>query len=451
MLTRIRSFFEDRGIHPPENKITATFGFELMPVPDQVIIPLQQHIGAAAQPIVDEGDKVEEGQLIAKSDAFISACIVASVKGTITAIKDHPSPGGQNIRSIFIQTDKDIYNSKPSAFPSEHAPVDLEKYSKENIITKIKQAGIVGLGGAMFPAHVKFSTPPDKHIDTVILNGAECEPYLTCDHRIMLEAPEHILSALRIIMKSVGAKKGIIAIENNKSDAISRFNSLLSKSVHNHPNYNNIKIMALKTRYPQGAEKTLIYNCVGKEVPTSRLPLDVGVVVSNVGTAYAIYDAVIHGLSLTSRPLTISGAVKHPKNLIVRLGTTYKDVIDYCGGFSQTPQKVLSGGPMMGISLSRLDLPIVKGTSGIVVLSDPVSAQDNVCVRCGRCVDACPQSLMPNELFKYSKNKDHDKCEGFNIMDCVECGCCAYTCPARLDHLRWIRLAKKLIILKKTR
>ncbi len=451
MLNKLLSAFSSSKVYLEENKYSSSSYIEVMPSPDKVILPLQQHLGPILEPKVKQGDNVKEGQLIADSEAFISAKLHSPIDGKIIAIENRPTSLGINVRSIIIEAkDKNSAKGKDnkdkSSFPVLFKEHDL-KISSEQIQSLVKEAGIVGLGGAMFPTHVKLSPPKDKKITTVILNCAECEPFLTCDHRIMIEAPKHVLYGLAFIMLAVKADNAIIAIEENKKDAV----SLLKKNLFilKHNIFTKIKIKMLPSFYPQGAEKNLIHACTGKELPSGSLPHDLGMIVSNVHTSYAIYNSVVYKQPLTSRVITVSGDVKNRKNLLVKLGTSFQDIIDHCGGLSPGVEKVIAGGPMTGTSVSNLDVPIIKGTSGIIALHSVTEAiEENECIRCSRCINSCPMRLMPNHLHNFSKQKKYDRCKEYNISDCVECGLCSYVCPARLDHLRWIKLSKKLILLQ---
>ena len=322
---------------------------------------------------------------------------------------------------------------------------NLEQLSSEQILNIIKEAGIVGMGGATFPTHVKLSPPPGKDIDTMILNGAECEPYLTSDHRLMIERPEDVVFGLMAFMKVLNVKKGFIGIENNKPDALEAvYNAAKDKE--------GIEVVALKTKYPQGAEKQLIHACTGREVPSGGLPADAGVVVNNVGTAAAVANAIKKGMPLIERIVTVTGkGVKNPKNLLVKIGTSFREIIEQCGGFSGTPGKVIAGGPMMGIAQYSIDVPVIKGTSGILVLTEEetmIPAPSN-CIRCGKCVEVCPINLMPVYISNYSLQDKFEQAEASNAMDCIECGSCSFVCPAKRPLVDSIRVAKREILAKR--
>ncbi|WP_411679243.1 electron transport complex subunit RsxC [Clostridium thailandense] len=422
------------GVHPNDRKsYTASKSIEAAPLPNKVIIPVRQHIGAPCTPIVKKGDEVKKGQIVAKSDAFVSSNVHASVSGKVVDVADYPHSVFGMCLSIVIENDgQDQW--------IEGIPVDRDwqALSSDELRSIIREAGIVGMGGATFPTHVKLAPPPDKKIDTFILNAAECEPYLTADHRAMLEYADRIVTGVRITMKILGVTKGYVGIENNKPDAISTMTKAFEGT--------GIQVVGLPTKYPQGAEKMLIAVLAGKEVPSGGLPMDVGVVVQNVGTVIAIADAVCKGIPVIERVTTISGgAVKEPKNLLLRVGTTFKDAIECCGGFSKTPEKIISGGPMMGFAQSNLDVSIIKGSSGILALSkeDTNTGTESACIRCGRCVDACPMGLNPSMLSILGERGLFEEAkEEFNLLDCVECGSCVYGCPAKRNIVQYIRYCK---------
>lgn len=423
------------GVHPNDRKsYTSGKAIEVLPVPNKVTIPVRQHIGAPCSPIVKKGDEVKKGQVIAKTDAFVSANIHASISGTVVDIGDYNHPVFGKCQAIVIENDgKDEW---VEGIPVERN--DWEKLDKKELLNIIKEAGIVGMGGATFPTHVKLSPPPDKKVDTFILNAAECEPYLTADHRMMLEQSERIVNGVKITMKVLGIDKGYVGIEQNKPDAI----DVMTKAFEG----TGVQVVGLPTKYPQGAEKMLIRVLVEKEVPSGGLPADVGVVVQNVGTVAAISDAVLKGIPLIERVTTVSGgAIKEPKNLLVRVGTLFSDAIEYCGGFSETPEKLLSGGPMMGMAQSNIDLPIIKGVSGILALSkkDVNSGRESACIHCGRCVEVCPMHLVPSKLSILGERGLYEQAkEEANLLDCVECGSCVYVCPAKRNIVQYIKYCK---------
>lgn len=430
------------GIHPPYRKeYTEKKALEKAENPKVVYIPLQQHIGAPAKAIVEVGDDVKLGQKIGEQQGFVSCNVHSSVSGKVKAIQEHELPGG---RGICIVVENDF---KEELHESVKPKGTLESLSKEEIISIIKEAGIVGMGGATFPTHVKISPPPDKRIDVVILNGAECEPYLTADHRLMLEKPQDVVFGLKILMKALGVSKGYIGIEINKPDAL----EVIKKEAEK---YNDIEVVGLEVKYPQGAEKQLIYACTGKEVPSGGLPMDAGAVVNNVGTAAQIAMTINTGVPLVERITTVTGScIKEPKNLVTKVGTLVSEIIDQCGGFKENKKvgKVIMGGPMMGIAQYTIDIPTNKGTSGILCLDEEESRKpkEQNCLRCGKCLSACPAFLQPLYVCAYSLKNDFESAEKYRAMDCIECGSCSFVCPARRPLLQACRNAKREIILKK--
>lgn len=427
----------ERGIHPEYQKeITSNKPITSAQMPSRVVIPLSQHTGAPAKPEVNIGDEVKRRQLIGSPAGFVSAPVHASISGKVTAIAEFLHPSGRMISSVVIESDG---KDEGISFKEN---VDYMSLGVEEIKNIIKDAGIVGLGGAAFPTNVKLSPPKEKPIDTVILNGAECEPYLTADHRLMIEHPREIVEGLKIIMKTLGVNKGYIGIEENKPDALEKMREVVSKE-------SNIEIRSLEVKYPQGAEKMLIKAIKGREVPSRGLPMDVGVVVQNVGTALAIYEAVKYGKPLIERVVTVTGkGIKEPKNLMVRIGTLISDVVGQCGGFVDGAVKVIVGGPMMGFAQWSLDVPVVKGTSGILVLTEDeyVSSEEYFpCIRCGNCIDVCPMGLNPSMLSILSEKGRYEETKEYNLFDCFECGSCAFVCPANRPMVQFIRLAKSMV------
>ncbi|WP_408954932.1 electron transport complex subunit RsxC [Natroniella sp. ANB-PHB2] len=415
----------EHGIHPSYNKeLSHKESLKKANAPKEVIISLQQHIGAPAKPIVEVGDIVDLGEKIAEAEGFVSANIHASVSGEVVAIES---------TSIKIKNDGEDRLAEGIESQGE-----LEDLSSEELREIVSEAGIVGLGGATFPTHVKVSIPEDKNVESVILNGAECEPYLTVDHRVMVEQTEKMIYGLKALMKMSEAKEGYIGIEVNKPDAIERTKELISDEP-------NIKVVPLEVKYPQGGEKQLIEAVLGKEVPSGGLPLDVGVVVNNVTTAVVIAEAIQEGMPLVERGVTITGVISEPKNLVVRIGTPIEEVIDQCGGFKEEPGKLILGGPMMGQAQVDLTNPVTKGTSGILALSKANIAEyqeSKPCIRCARCVDVCPVKLIPTALMNLSQVDKVLKLKDHNVLDCIECGSCSYICPSKIEILDWIKLGK---------
>lgn len=425
------------GIHPPDKKkLSADKPIVETKPPQRVVIPLSQHTGAPCKPTVTIGQEVKKGQLIGEPVGFVSAAVHSSVSGKVTAIGEFPNAMGRMVTSVVIEND-----AKEEWTTLKDNP-DYMKLSPDELKEKIKAAGIVGLGGAAFPTVVKLSPPKEKPIDAVILNGAECEPYLTADYRLMLERPEEIIEGLNILMKILNVNKGYIGIENNKPDAIKKIKEVVSRA-------QGVEVYALEVKYPQGAEKMLIRALLGREVPPPPgLPMDVGVVVQNVGTTLSIYEAVRYGKPLIERVVTVTGeGIREPKNLMVKIGTLVSHLIEECGGFKDGAGKVVAGGPMMGFALPFLDIPVTKGTSGVLVVPEDkiVHAEEfGSCIRCGRCIDVCPMNLMPSMLSLYSEKGFYEGAKEYNLWGCFECGSCAYVCPSKRPIVQFIRLAKSL-------
>ncbi len=433
----VKEIREDRfagyygGVHPTENK-EYTEHMPLVPFPKQdvVVIPLSMHAGAPAQPIVAVGDKVKLGQKIGEAAGFISANVHSSVSGEVIAIAERPHANRGMCLSVVIQNDgKDTLCETVK-------PTDPADLTPEKIVEIVKEAGIVGMGGAGFPTNVKLMPP--KPIDTVLLNGCECEPYLTADHRILLEYADDVIYGLELMMQAVSAPRGVIVIEDNKPDAIAL---LQEKTAHKE----NIEIIAAKTKYPQGAEKMLIKRVTGRQVPSGGLPADVGCVVGNVSTAKAMSDAVKTGMPLVERATTVTGEyIKNPGNFMVRIGTSAKALVDYCGGITDESATVKAGGMMMGFPQTGLDAPIMKGSNGIIAINtDP--SQEVACIKCGRCVDVCPMELKPLYYAKFADTENWQGCKDYNIMDCMECRCCAYICSSKIRLIDKIRAGKNAV------
>jgi electron transport complex protein RnfC len=425
------------GIHPPDKKeLSKDKNISPTKPPKRVVIPLVQHIGAPCKLSVSVGQEVKKGEVIGTPEGFVSAPVHSSVSGKVIAIGEFPLATGRMVTSVVVE------NDGKEEWTSLRDNPDYMKLSPDELKGKVKDAGIVGMGGAAFPAHVKLSPPKEKPVDVVILNGAECEPYLTADYRLMIERPQEVVEGLKILMKILGVNKGFIGIENNKPDAV----EVMKKAASGEP---NIQICPLEVKYPQGAEKMLIKAAVGREVPPRGLPMDVGVVVQNIGTAVAIYEAARYGKPLIERVVTVTGeGIKEPKNLMVKIGTLVSDLIEECGGFKDGAAKVISGGPMMGFAMYSLDVPVTKGTSGILVLPEEgvVHAEDfGPCIRCGRCIDICPMGLMPSMLSVLSERGFYEETKDYNLFDCFECGSCTYVCPSKRPIVQLIRLAKSLV------
>ena len=425
------------GIHPPEKKELSEHK-KITPLkpPARVVILLRQHLGAPAKAAVSIGDEVKIGTVVGAPEGFVSAPVHASVSGKVIALGEFPTAMGRPAVAVVIEN-----NGKEEWEPLKEAP-DPMSLSPEEIKEKIKAAGIVGMGGATFPTFVKLSPPKEKPIDVIIINGAECEPYLTADHRLMVEKPTEIVTGLRLIMKALGVKKGIIGIEDNKPDAIEAMRTASSQ-------YPELEVCVPHVKYPQGAEKMLIKAATGREVPPRALPMDVGVVVQNIGTTYAVYEAVRFGKPLIERITTVTGeGIKEPNNYLVRIGTPVSELVNASGGMRNGTGKVVAGGPMMGFAISSLDVPVTKGTSGILVLPEEgiFHADDyKPCIRCSRCVDVCPMQLQPG-LFSVLVEKGHyEDAKAANLFDCFECGSCAFVCPSKRPIVQLIRLGKSMV------
>ena len=429
------------GVHPSENKLSCAKPIEVLPLPEVVTIPLAQHIGAPAVAKVAKGDKVLTGQLIAEAGSFMSANIHSPISGTVTAVD--MVPNGQGLRQMMI-TIKREGDEWAEGIDRSETLVRECTLSGAEIIAKIKQAGIVGMGGATFPTHVKLSVPPGKKAEALIINGVECEPYLTSDHRTMLEHGEELLVGVTILMKAVGVEKAYVGIENNKPDAIEHLTKLAA-------GYRGVEIVPLKVKYPQGGEKQLIAAITGRQVPPPpALPIDVGAVVCNASTTYAVYRAVQKNMPLIERVVTVTGkGMKEPKNLLTRMGTPIETLLEAAGGLPEgVSLKVINGGPMMGRAMVNLASPVTKGCSGITVMSgrDAERREASQCIKCAKCVAACPMGLEPYYLSKMSQKKNWEVLEQQMITSCIECGCCQSSCPSYLPLLDWVRLGKQTVM-----
>lgn len=427
------------GVHPPENKITANVRIEYLPVPESVVIPVTQHIGSPSTPVVIKGDTVRTGQIIAEGKGFVSANTHSSVSGKVNKVDTIVDSTGFRQTAVFIDVEDDKWIDEIDRSIEIKKDIDL---SPEEIIKRCSESGIVGLGGATFPSHVKLTIPSGKKCDVLIINGVECEPYLTSDHRLMLEKGEEVLTGITILMKALRVERAIIGIENNKPDAIALMTRLSS-------GFKGITVNPLKVKYPQGAEKQLIKALINREVPSGRLPLDVGTVVHNVGTAYAVYEAVQKNKPLFERVVTVTGrSLSRPGNFLVRTGTPISKLIEAAGGMPEDTGKIINGGPMMGKAVSNISVPVVKGMSGIVLIPKSEAFRDEIkpCIRCARCISVCPLNLEPYLLMTLSEKGLFDKAEAERITDCMECGSCSFTCPADRPLLDYIRLGKSTVV-----
>ena len=427
--------FKLGGIHPPENKFSAGQAIRNAELSKVVSIPVAQHIGTPSIPVVAKGDKVMVGQLIAKSGGFVSANIHSPVSGTVAKLDKIPDSMGYPKQAIIINVEGDEWLETIDRSETLVRECDLDGAA---IVQKINECGIVGLGGATFPTHVKLVPPKGMKAEYLLINGVECEPYLTSDHRLMLEKSDEILVGTSLLMKALNVDKAMIGIENNKPDAISLLKEKSSQ-------YKGIQVVPLKVKYPQGGEKQLIKAATGREVPSGALPIAVGCVVSNVGSAFAVYEAVQKNKPLFERVVTITGkSVPNPANLKVRIGTSVSELIAAIGGLPEDTGKVISGGPMMGKALANVDVPVTKGTSGILMIPGKEARRDEIkpCIRCSRCVTACPMGLEPYLLMTVAEKNLLERAEAERIMDCIECGSCSYTCPSSRPLLDYIRFGK---------
>ncbi len=428
------------GVHPPESKTaTETEATVRLPLPERVYIPMSQHIGAPSKPVVAKGDEVKVGTVIGEPRAAVSVPTHSSVSGRVTDVAPmlHPLTGTK-VPTCVIESDG---QDTPAEGIGERTTDGL---APADIVAAVRDAGIVGMGGAAFPTHFKLSPPAGKPIDTLLINGCECEPYLTADHRLMLERTGDLVAGTGFIARALGVEEIIIGIEDNKPDAVARVREATAGT--------GFRVRALRTKYPQGAEKQLIKACLGREVPSGGLPLDVGCVVQNVGTAVAVSEAVRLNRPLVERVTTVTGpGVTRPANLWVRIGTPVSALIEACGGYAGEPAKLIMGGPMMGIAVSTDAVPVLKGTSGVLVLDAASAAElrDHDCIRCGRCIKACPMGLAPQNLYYHIRSRRWDDAEKAHVLDCIECGCCAYACPAKIRLVHHFKLAKSEIARRK--
>ena len=427
--------FHIGGVHPNDNKITADAPIEVFPILDKVYISMAQHLGAPATPVVAKGDKVKVGDVIGEPAGFISGYVHASVSGTVTAVEPMKDLAGKLVMHVVIAVEGDEW--RPEIDRSSDIVRDI-KLSKEEILDKIKLSGIVGLGGATFPTHVKLSPPPGKKAEFLILNGAECEPYVTADDRIMREQSEQIFIGGKIMLKALGIERGFVGIEENKKAAIAQMKETGKK-------YPELEVIILKKKYPQGGEKQLIEAITGRRVPSLGLPIDVGVVVQNVGTALAVYEAIQKNKPLVESVVTVTGqCISQQRNLSLRVGTSFSQILDAIGGIPKDAAKFISGGPMMGKAVSNIDASVLKGTSAFLMLTEEQTKRKEEvnCVRCAKCIEACPMGLEPWLLNKLSRARRYDDLEKEKIYDCIECGCCLYTCPSNIPLLDIIRISK---------
>ena len=434
------------GVHPPESKnFSEDAAIEILPAPDKVMLPLLQNIGGPSASVVKAKQAVVFGEVIAKATGFVSVPIHSPITGKVLKEAVCTLPNGRHLKAIAIQAEGEQVSGEAlrnEIFGGEWPRDGLDQYSPQEIVKAIQDAGLVGLGGAAFPTHVKFTPNDKKPVDTVLINGCECEPFLTSDYRMMLECPDPIITGALLAGRATGAKQVIIGIEDNKPKAIEVMTRAAAGT--------GVKVVPLKTKYPQGSEKQLIMSVLKRKTPPPPgLPLDVGVAVSNVSTCAAIARAVIRKKPLTHRVITVTGGgVVKPKNILAPIGVSYGQLIDFCGGLTKDAARVIAGGPMMGFSFTDYDTPVTKGTSGVTILTnaDVKKAEETNCVRCGRCVDVCPMNLVPTKIAMASRYKEVDLAKQYNIMACFECGCCAYTCPASIPLVQLVRTGKAMVM-----
>ena len=435
--------FRIGGVHPAENKLTADKPIRDAMLPKQAVFSMFQHIGAPAKPVVKKGDKVKVGTLLAEAGGFVSAPVHSSVSGTVSKVDSVLDASGTRRAAIYVDVEGDEWEESVDRSGQLVRLSDRPELDSKTIIEKIKNAGIVGMGGATFPCHVKLSPPPGCKAECVIINAVECEPYLTADHRLMLEHADEILVGVSLIMKAVGVSSGYIGIENNKPDAI----KLMTEKSQAYP---DIEVVPLQVKYPQGGEKQLIDAVIGRQVPAPpAIPINVGAVVQNVGTAFAIYEAVMHNKPLIDRIITVTGkSVSNPGNLRARLGTPMQQIMDECGGLPADTGKIIGGGPMMGKALLSLDVPMTKGSSGLLIMNSKEARRSapQPCIRCAKCVSACPMGLEPYLLATLSTHAEWERAEANDVVSCIECGSCQFTCPSCRPLLDNIRVGKQTVM-----
>jgi len=430
-----------RGVHPPGRKwLSADAAIEVLATPAEVLVPLLQHIGAPCESLVKNKQAVTLGETIGSADAFVSAPVHSPINGVCGMAKATTLPNGRHVKAVPIKADGEqlagraLFDDVLGGDWPTSVPADL---TAEQVTQAVREAGLVGMGGAAFPTHVKLTRNEKRPVDTLLVNGCECEPYLTADYRIMLEAPAAVIAGALLAAHAAGADDVVIAVEDNKPAAIERLRGAVEGTA--------VRVASVKTKYPMGGEKQTIIAVLGREVPTGGLPLDVGAVVINVGTATAVARAALRGKPLTHRVVTVSGAgIAEPKNLLVAVGVSYTELLDACGGLTADAARVVSGGPMMGFAINDLDVPVTKGTSGITVLTEAEvrKAAETACLRCGRCVDVCPLNLVATRIALAARHKDWDLAKRYYIAACVECGCCAYVCPASIPLVQLMRMGK---------
>lgn len=443
LFSNYTSTFKKGGVHPEENKLTAEIATREAALPKQVVLPLGQHIGAPAKPVVAKGDKVKVGTLIAEAGGFVSAPIFSSVSGTVVKVEEAWDASGYRKPSIIIDVEGDEWEERIDRSDKLEKVSEHPELTPEEIVKRVRENGVVGMGGACFPTSIKLTPPPTAKATCLIINGVECESYITSDYRLMMEHPDEILVGVELLMKAVNVKEGYIGIETNKPKAI----ELLTSKAKAYP---NIKVVPLAQKYPQGGEKQLVDAVIHREVPAPpAIPVNVGAVVQNVGTAFAVYQAVMKNKPLFERYVTVTGKqLKAPGNFLVRMGTSFQQLIEACGGLPAGDNKILAGGPMMGKAVTSTDVTVVKGTNSITVLTDSEAKRKEPqnCIRCAKCVSACPMGLEPYLLAQLSAHKEWERAEAEDIPSCIECGSCQFTCPAHRPLLDNIRMGKTTVM-----
>ena len=425
--------FKRGGVHPDDMKrLSKDCPVERLPMPGELFVSMSQHLGAPATPLKKKGDRVEKGETIGKASSFISADVHSPVRGTVTDVRKVRLATGANADTIIIKPDEE----QPELFTSAY---DWKEMGSEEIQALVKEMGIVGMGGATFPTSVKFSVPTGKKVEYLVINAVECEPYITCDYRLMMEEPEALLEGAMIAAKAVNPEHIVFGVEMNKMDAVELLSAKAEEKGY------PISIQPLKMKYPQGDEKQLLKAITGREIPSGKLPLDIGCIVCNTATTYAIFEAVKYHKPLFERRITVSGeCINEPKNILAPIGTPFSALIEYCGGIKEGIYELVSGGPMMGFDVPDESVPMVKGSGGLLALPDKKKGQTFPCVSCGKCVQHCPMGLMPNRMFRNIKNGNYAEAMALGLMDCKECGCCSFSCPSHIDLVQGFKLGKKM-------
>jgi electron transport complex protein RnfC len=433
MTTRLRPPTFRHGVHPEAHKETAGLPIERVAFVPKYTVLMSQHGGAASRPVVRMGDRIRRGQIVGEPDGFVSSTVHSPVTGRVAAITSARHPRGDFV--VAVEIDADPFSTQRF---EERPPIDWRALDQATFLAHVQRAGIVGLGGAAFPAHVKYRVPEGRPVERLVVNGCECEPYLTCDHRLMVERPEAILRGIEIIAKRLGVNETVIGVEENKADAVAALRAAVPPGA-------SVQVQPLPVKYPQGAEKMLVKALFGIEIPAGKYPIDVGMVINNVGTMTAITDYFDTGMPLIERVITVAGpGVKRAANVLVPIGTPVRDVLEHCGGLASDARSVVLGGPMMGSPIASLDVPVLKGTSGILAFTDAEMEElpEYVCVKCGRCVDACPNFLNPQRLARLARAGRYERMEELFVMDCMECGSCSWACPSNIPIVHLIRAAK---------